>query len=183
MLAVVWANKHFRSYLYGCSFLVKTDHFGLTYLRKFADNNERLTRRALRLADLEFDIVHKPGTKIRHVDALSRHINLVTTTQAPSKDQVRSEQLKDRFCSTRVIDKLKGNSEYFREVDGVIYRRRRDGKHRLLVPASLARAIIALNHEPIFVAHPGGKRTLELLCLRYYFRNEEGHRAIHKRMR
>jgi hypothetical protein len=107
MLAVVCGTKHFRSYLYGRRFLVKTDHSALTYLRNFADNNARLTRWALRLADLEFDIIHKPGTQIRHVDALIRHINSVTTTQAPSKNQVRIEQLKDSFCLTRVIGKLR----------------------------------------------------------------------------
>jgi hypothetical protein len=100
MPAVMWCNKHFRSYLYGRRFLVNTDTSAVTYLRNFADNNVRLTRWALRPAGSEFDIVLKPGTQIRHVDALSRHINLGTIIQGPSKDQVRSEQLKDKFCST-----------------------------------------------------------------------------------
>jgi len=37
MLALVWATKYFRSYLYGKKFLVSTDHAALFYLRIFAD--------------------------------------------------------------------------------------------------------------------------------------------------
>jgi len=33
MLALVWATKYFRCYLYGKKFLVRTDHSALTYLR------------------------------------------------------------------------------------------------------------------------------------------------------
>jgi len=45
ILAVTWATKHFRSYLYGKKkFVVRTDHLALTYIQKFADNNSRLMR-------------------------------------------------------------------------------------------------------------------------------------------
>jgi len=39
----------------------------------------------------------------------------------------------------------------------------------LVVPRKLVREVIALNHDPIFAAHPGRKRTLEILCIRYYW--------------
>jgi hypothetical protein len=38
-----------------------------------------------------------------------------------------------------------------------------------VVPKSLVRDVIAMNHDPIFAAHPGRKRTLEILCMRYYW--------------
>jgi len=44
MLAVTWATKHFRCYLYGKKFIVRTDHSELTYLHKFAGNHSRLMR-------------------------------------------------------------------------------------------------------------------------------------------
>jgi hypothetical protein len=44
MLALTWATRHFRCYLYGKKFIVRTDHAALTYLHKFADNNSRLMR-------------------------------------------------------------------------------------------------------------------------------------------
>ena len=42
MLALVWATKQFRCYLHGRTFLARSDHSALTYLRKFADQNTRL---------------------------------------------------------------------------------------------------------------------------------------------
>jgi len=77
MLALVWATKKFRCYLFGKQFLARTDHFALTYLRNIADNNSRLMRWALRLSEFDFIIEHKPGTRIRHADALSRHVGVV----------------------------------------------------------------------------------------------------------
>jgi len=112
-LAVTWATKHFRCYLYGEKFVVRTDHSALTYIHKFADNNSRLMRWSLRLAEFDFDVENRPGAKIRHVDALSRHVQAITTEQIISKDLVRAEQKRDNFCSTLQVGKIKGISEYF----------------------------------------------------------------------
>jgi len=48
-LAVVWATKYYRCYLYGTTFLVRTDHASLRFLRNFTENNSRLMRWSLRL--------------------------------------------------------------------------------------------------------------------------------------
>jgi len=169
MLDVTWAARNFRCYLYGKKFVVRTDHSALTFLHKFADNNSRIMRWSLRLAEFDFDIEHRPGTKIRHVDNLSRHVQAITNEKFHSKDLVRVEQKRDKFCSTLQAWKPKGRSEYFYDEEGVIYRRLKNGEHQLVVPRKLVREVIALNHEPIFAAHPGRKRTLEILCIRYYW--------------
>jgi len=44
MLALLWATRYIRCYLYGKGFLVRTDHAALTYLRKFADHNSHLSK-------------------------------------------------------------------------------------------------------------------------------------------
>jgi len=50
-------------------------------------------------------------------------------------------------------------------------------QHKLVVPQSLIKDVIAENHEPIFVAHPGSKRTFELISFKYWWpkmrQNEE----------
>jgi hypothetical protein len=69
MLARVWATKYFRCYLYGSRFVVRTDHPALTRLHKFADNNSRLIRWSLRLTEFYFEVEHRAGRKIPHVDA------------------------------------------------------------------------------------------------------------------
>jgi hypothetical protein len=78
MLGWVWANKYFRVYLCCTKLIVRTDHAALTYLRNFVDHNTRLLRWSLKLSELDFEIKHRPGKNIAHVDALSRHIGTVT---------------------------------------------------------------------------------------------------------
>jgi len=70
----------------GKKFLVRTDHAALRFLCNFADNNSRLMRCALHLSEFQFEIKHVPGSKIKHVDALSRHVGLVEETQLMSKE-------------------------------------------------------------------------------------------------
>jgi len=80
MLALVWAAKHFRCYLYGRKFVARTDDAGLTYLKNFGDQNARLMRWSLKLYELDFTVEHRTGNKIPHVDALSRHVGAVLQT-------------------------------------------------------------------------------------------------------
>ena len=87
----------------------------------------------------------------------------MATEKNISKDRVRKEQRTDKFCSTLAIGKTKGKSEYFHDEDGVIYRRRKQGNIQLVDPRNLVRDVIVLNHNPIVAAHPGRKRTLEIV--------------------
>ena len=168
-LAVVWATKYFRCYLYGKKFLVRTDHAALKFLRNFADNNSRLMRWSLRLSEFDFEIEHVPGTKIKHVDALSRHVGLVEDTKLMSKELMLREQKKDLFCKQQIQNRLTTNGEYFLDMDGVLYRRMKGKQPKLVVPQSLMQDVIAENHNPIFVSHPGSKRTFELISLKYWW--------------
>jgi hypothetical protein len=167
-LAVVWATKYYRCYLYGKRFLVRTDHAALKFLRNFAENNSRLMRWSLRLYEFDFEIVHVPSSKIKHVDALSRHVGLVEETHLMSKEVMMKEQKKDLFCKEQVQNRLTANNEYFLDIDGVFYRRVKGKQPKLVVPQSLIQEVIAENHDPIFVAHPGSKRTLELISPMYW---------------
>ena len=84
-------------YLYWKKFLVRTDHAALKFLRNFAENNSCLMCWSLRLSEFNFEIEHVPGSKIKHVDALSRHVGLVEDTQLMSKQLMLREQRKDSF--------------------------------------------------------------------------------------
>ena len=61
MLALVWATKYIRCYLYGKRFVVRADHATLAYFRNFADNNSRLIRWSLQLSGLDFIVQHRAG--------------------------------------------------------------------------------------------------------------------------
>jgi len=169
MLALVWATKFFRCYLHGKKFLVRTDHSVLSYLQKFSDHNSRLMRWSLKLSELDFVVEHKPGSKIGHVDALSRHVGAVMNENSLDKERFLSEQQKDEFCTKQEPETYSSKREFFLDKDGVMYRRRPCDKHQVVVPRSLIYDIIQENHNPIYLAHPGIKRTHDLILLKYWW--------------
>lgn len=72
LLAIIWAIKHFRPYLYGKKFYIYTDHRPLAWLNSLKDPNSKLTRWRLRLQDYNFEIIYKSGKQNTNADALSR---------------------------------------------------------------------------------------------------------------
>lgn len=72
LLAIIFAIKHFRPYLFGKKFEIRTDHKPLVWLRQKKDLNSKLLRWKLELEAFEFDIKYKKGTLNNNADALSR---------------------------------------------------------------------------------------------------------------
>lgn len=99
MLALVWATKQFRCYLHGRSFLARTDHAALTYLRKFAHQNTRHFRWSIKLSGLDFIVEHKAASKMGHVNALSRHVGSVAHENTLDRGNILREQEKHAFCN------------------------------------------------------------------------------------
>ena len=72
LLAVVCFVQHFRPYLLGRHFLLRTDHGSLTWLSNFKEPEGQLARWLERLQEYNFTIAHRPGKKHQNADSLSR---------------------------------------------------------------------------------------------------------------
>lgn len=72
LLAIVWATKYFRPYLFGRKFTIVTDHKPLTWLFSLKEPNSKLIRWRLKLEEFDYDILYKPGKQNTNADALSR---------------------------------------------------------------------------------------------------------------
>ena len=70
LLAIVWAVKYFRPYLYGKHFKIVTDHRPLTWLFSNKDPGSRLIRWRLQLENYDYEILYKKGSLIRTPIAL-----------------------------------------------------------------------------------------------------------------
>ena len=72
LLAVVQAVRHFRPYLHGSHFVIRTDHASLTWLLNFKHPEGQVARWLEALQEYDFDIQHRAGRQHGNADALSR---------------------------------------------------------------------------------------------------------------
>ena len=101
--------QHFRQYLLGTPFTIRTDHSALTWLQNFKQPEGQLARWLEQLQEYEFTIIHRPGKAHCNADALSRRhcskgcpdthstatIVAVTTPIGYSHAELRQAQLED----------------------------------------------------------------------------------------
>ena len=72
LLAAIEGIEHFRCYLYGRQFVLRTDHVAIRWLKNFKEPTGQLARWLERLSAYDFIVQHRPGRKHLNADALSR---------------------------------------------------------------------------------------------------------------
>jgi transposase InsO family protein/predicted aspartyl protease len=72
LLAVVYFIRHFRHFLVGRPFILRTDHAALTWLNRTRDPIGQNARWLEQLGEYAFEIQHRPGVRHGNADALSR---------------------------------------------------------------------------------------------------------------
>lgn len=72
LLAVVKFCRHFRHYLLGRRFILRTDHNSLVWLMRFKHIEGQLARWLEELAQFDMTIVHRSGKKHLNADGMSR---------------------------------------------------------------------------------------------------------------
>ena len=154
-LAVVEAIDHFEAYL-GLPFTVVTDHSALQWLLTFKKPKNRLYRWSVRLSAHNFKIVHKPGVKQQHVDALSRNpLPIPVSTFMISTQEIANAQNESDLSFVRNpiirngITTIKNN-----------------GLYKAVIPQPLREQIVKSFHDDF--SHPGKAKTVSLIT-RYYW--------------
>jgi len=88
--------------------------------------------------------------------------------QTMSKGTLR-EQTNDKFCQGLKPGPYHSKRKYFLDCEGLIYRRRPENEHQLIIPSTLVADLIRENHVPDSVAHRGVKRTCKLIARRFWW--------------
>uniref|UniRef100_A0A669C557 Gypsy retrotransposon integrase-like protein 1 n=1 Tax=Oreochromis niloticus TaxID=8128 RepID=A0A669C557_ORENI len=104
LLAIILGLRHFRPYLYGKKFLLRTDHASLTWLLSFKELEGQLARWLETLQDYHFEVRHRAGRLHTNADALSRR-------PCEEKQCRYCQRLEDREGMTSVIASPQGGHE------------------------------------------------------------------------
>jgi hypothetical protein len=80
LVAIRWGVQAFRSFLFGISFILFTDHKPLIYLNNMARDNSRLMRTLIELSEFDFVIKYRPGSENEAADTMSRIVNVLPET-------------------------------------------------------------------------------------------------------
>ena len=111
LLAIVWALKRFRPYIFGQQFIIRTDHKPLIWLKSISNPSSRLVRWRVDMDGYDYKIEFKSGKINKNADSLSRielpntmdddnFINVVTRsksnleeTNAPINTNIKNSNL------------------------------------------------------------------------------------------
>ena len=88
LLAVIYFVKHFRPYLLGKPFVLRTDHGSLTWLSNFKNPEGQMARWLEALQEYNFQIVHRQGRLHGNADAMSRR----PCNQCGRQDHIPNEE-------------------------------------------------------------------------------------------
>ena len=81
LLAVVKAVKHFRPYLYGRKFILRTDHASLRWLCRRKEPSAQVARWLETLSEFQLVLEHRARFKHGNADGLSRQVNCIDCKQ------------------------------------------------------------------------------------------------------
>lgn len=113
-LAIVEAVEHFRVYLYGVHFVVYTDCNSVRATALKKDLHPRVARWWIKLQDYDFSIEYRPGTKMAHVDYLSR--NPVDNDESALKVCVLKTINIKKISSVQTLREFQNNDLFCREI-------------------------------------------------------------------
>jgi hypothetical protein len=192
-LAVVYAVKLFRIYLYGAKFNIVTDHSALNWLMSIKDPTGRLARWSIYLQAFNFEISHKKGTLHTNVDTLSRPVvpkilaaeimNSGINVDEPSSkilDPYDDEGLLHYLryarhmngASAKQVRRIENLKDHFSLTkEGLLYRKNVDSMNYLKVPQKEERNDLII--EAHNLGHFQTASTLARLKERYFWKNME----------
>lgn len=163
VLAVVRAVAKFRVYLLGLPFKIVTDCVAFKHTLKGKQLCPRVARWALLLEEYTYTVEHRSGSRMQHVDALSRAPVMLTLSD-PLVEMIRRAQGQDE--KIRVISELLKTQTFEDYVmSGDLLMKVVEGREVIVVPAEMQCEIIRRAHEN---GHFGVRKLEEVIKRDYY---------------
>ncbi|XP_018651543.1 LOW QUALITY PROTEIN: KRAB-A domain-containing protein [Schistosoma mansoni] len=171
MLALVKFLQHFRHYLLGRPFRVRTDHRALQWLRSFREPEGQVARWQERLQEFDFTCEYRPGSRHTNADALSRipqtadpDMQIIYQRQLQGNNKPSMKELKDQSLTTRRICTKWSNLKLYGDTLFLINEAR---KPLLVVPRIKVESIVEQVHREL--GHVGERRTEYAVRQRFWW--------------
>lgn len=188
LLTIIWAMGRLRTLLIGLHFHVFTDCQALVHINTMKTKNPQIVRWLNLIADYDFEIHHRAGERMQHVDALSR-----APVDEPDKTLERAinyntmvsenEIVMYQRCDPLLAQKIsilekhensrtrqeKGEIKDYILRDGILYKKSMcdENKELYVVPRAMRKALVIKNHD--LTSHFGVDRTVARISENYYF--------------
>lgn len=163
-LAVVRAVERFHVYLQGITFRIVTDCNALVMAMKKINLNPRIARWSLALQNYKYELLHRPGGRMVHVDCLSRNVMMINARSL--ENELMYRQLSD--CKLKEIaekTELHG-SDHFVIIDGLLFRNYKERK-LFVVPEDMVNNVLRIHHNDM--GHVGWEKTAYGILGHYWF--------------
>lgn len=188
LMAIVWAMERLEKFLIGIQFRVVTDCQALIHINKLKTKNPQVVRWLNSLSEFDFEICHRPGDKMRHVDALSRgpvedaseDLSVATVLNTMiMEEEIVMYQRNDELLARKIEILEKSKSKRTRREEGevkdyvlrngILYKLSFIDKSKELyvVPRAMRKAIVLKSHD--LSSHFGIDRTVARINEHYYF--------------
>lgn len=167
MLAIVNALNRFHVYLKGLNkFKIVTDCNSIKMALNKKEINPRINRWALILQNFNYELEHREGNKMKHVDALSR-INSILILEENTFEQNLSiaQNLDQNIVSLKEVLGTKEDKN-FELRNGLVYKKFKN-KILFYVPQAMESQVIQNCHDQL--GHLGENKTVEYILRSYWF--------------
>jgi len=114
------------------------------------------------LSEPVYTVEHRPGTRMRHADALSRSVISIENDGNLSRDVIREEQQQDGLCI-----EYKQYENFWIDENGMLYYQMPKEQPRIVIPTTLVSTVLTYYHKLPFTVHQGVRRTLSFIGRKY----------------
>lgn len=166
VLAVIEALKKFRIYVLGIPFKIMTDCNAFASTMNKKELSTKVARWALMLSDFNYTIEHRPGSRMRHVDALSRNPVCMVIQDSFTQRIIESQNTDEHIKIIKEVIKTTPYDDYLIR-NNILYKCK-NGVDLLVVPTDMQLDVIKRIHEK---GHFGRKRCQELLNEQFFIPN------------
>lgn len=164
VLAIVKCLNKLRVYLLGLTFKIYTDCKAFYHTMKTKNVNTKVARWALMLEEYNCEVLHRSGSSLRHVDALSRY-PMAMVIETGALQCIRNAQTTDEECKLiKEIIVHKGDYNNYVLRNETLFKFV-DGNYVLVVPKSMQHQIIKNIHDN---GHINGRKVAAVVQQEYY---------------